>query len=79
MKTETPVIKKYVEVFRTNVDSAADAESILHLIHQLDEDYEANFDLEDCDNIFRIAYREQLNYEAIFQVFLCYGITISVL
>lgn len=43
-----------VEIFRTNVDDAKQAEQLLDIIHQEFTDCHANFDLEDCDRILRI-------------------------
>ena len=43
-----------VEVFKTNVTERGQASVLLDHIHTLSEDVEANFDLEDCDNILRI-------------------------
>ena len=44
-----------VEVFKTNVTNQHDAELLLNRIHTLFTDYEANFDLDDCDHILRVA------------------------
>ena len=44
-----------VEVFKTNVKDPADATMLLDQIHALSENYAANFDLEDCDKILRVA------------------------
>ncbi len=44
-----------VEVFKTNVANSRDAARLLALLHQSFPDYSANFDLEDCDNILRVA------------------------
>ncbi|MEP7251822.1 MAG: hypothetical protein ABI683_05560 [Ginsengibacter sp.] len=43
-----------IEVFKTNVKELSQASVLLDHIHTLSEDVEANFDLEDCDNILRI-------------------------
>jgi hypothetical protein len=45
-----------VEVFKTNVQKPDQASMLLHLIHQNFSHYHANFDLEDCDKILRVAY-----------------------
>ncbi|PSR53452.1 hypothetical protein AHMF7605_07895 [Adhaeribacter arboris] len=44
-----------VEVFKTNVKDQRHANRLLCLIHQTFREYKANFDLEDCDNILRVA------------------------
>ncbi|UPL49249.1 hypothetical protein [Hymenobacter sublimis] len=46
-----------VEVFKTNVRARRHARLILDQIHQNFQDYHANFDLEDCDNILRVECR----------------------
>lgn len=43
-----------VEVFRTNVRARSHAKMLISHIHRAFGDYEANFDLDDCDNILRI-------------------------
>ena len=43
-----------VEVFKTNVNKSADAKFLLEEISRNFPEYEANFDLEDCDKILRI-------------------------
>lgn len=43
-----------VEVFKTNVKQHHDAEHLVRLIHENFADYQANFDLHDCDNILRV-------------------------
>lgn len=43
-----------VEVFKTNIANCDDAKCIVDKIHQHFSDYQANFDLEDCDLILRI-------------------------
>lgn len=44
-----------VEVFKTNVKDQDHANMLIAQIHQAFRDYTANFDLEDCDKILRIA------------------------
>jgi hypothetical protein len=43
-----------VEVFKTNVDNRDHAMWVVALIHKIFPDYQANFDLEDCDKILRV-------------------------
>lgn len=43
-----------IEVFKTNVNDEVQAKSLLRLIHMTFQDYQANFDLEDCDRILRV-------------------------
>jgi len=44
-----------IEVFKTNVDDRVQANLLVDQIHQTYSDYKANFDLEDCDKILRVA------------------------
>jgi len=43
-----------IEVFKTNVNEEAQAKRLLRQIHITFQDYQANFDLEDCDRILRV-------------------------
>ena len=43
-----------VEVFRTNVCTAAEASEVIEQIHASFPRYKANFDLDDCDHILRV-------------------------
>ncbi|HYH56177.1 MAG TPA: hypothetical protein VD772_06160 [Anseongella sp.] len=43
-----------IEVFKTNVRDRAQAARLLRRIHRSFAGYEANFDLDDCDNILRV-------------------------
>lgn len=43
-----------VEVFKTNVTERCHANMIIERIHQAFAGHQANFDLEDCDNILRV-------------------------
>ncbi len=44
-----------VEVFKTNVNDWDQARMLLERIHLTFWEYEANFDLEDCDRILRVT------------------------
>lgn len=43
-----------IEVFKTNVQQRSQAKILIDQIHQLFTDYNANFDLDDCDKILRV-------------------------
>ena len=43
-----------VEVFKTNVSDAGQANMLLEQIHKAYIGYRANFDLEDCDKVLRV-------------------------
>jgi hypothetical protein len=47
-----------VEVFKTNVTHTDQARMLIDQIHRNFSDYRANFDLEDCDRILRVASHE---------------------
>jgi L-asparaginase II len=44
-----------IEVFKTNVRDHIQAKMVLSMIHNVFTHYKANFDLDDRDNILRIA------------------------
>lgn len=48
-----------VEVFKTNVTDQDHAYILLDHIHQNFRGYKANFDLEDCDKILRVASSQE--------------------
>lgn len=43
-----------IQVFRTNVNDPSAASLLLHRIHEVFPQYEANFDLDDMDRILRV-------------------------
>jgi len=43
-----------VEVFKTNIEDPLRARWLINKIHETFCNYEANFDLDDCDNILRV-------------------------
>ncbi|HET9487079.1 MAG TPA: hypothetical protein VFO54_06580 [Chryseosolibacter sp.] len=49
-----------VEVFKTNVKDADQARMLVEQIHATFGNYQANFDLEDCDRILRVVCRDGL-------------------
>ena len=63
-----------IEVFKTNVDSRAQAEALLHLLHHSFPHYRANFDLHDRDRILRVASaKEPVDAEKIIAFLRTYG------
>lgn len=44
-----------IEVFKTNVYDRQQADWLVDLIHKAFAGYKANFDLDDCDKILRVA------------------------
>jgi len=45
---------KQVEVFKTNICKVNQSARVIQLLSELFPEYEANFDLDDCDRILRI-------------------------
>ena len=63
-----------VEVFKTNVQTQEDAQMLLDRIKQLFENYECNFDLEDCDHILRVETKDNhINAESFIRLFGIHG------
>ena len=48
-----------VEVFKTNVNNPVTARMFVSLLKRIFEQYEVNFDLDDCDNILRVKCETQ--------------------
>jgi hypothetical protein len=48
-----------VEVFKTDVRDGKQAQALVRSIHQAYPTYRANFDLEDCDHILRVASHKE--------------------
>lgn len=44
-----------IEVFKTNINCPEKAKQLLEQIHKAFHGYKANFDLDDCDRILRVA------------------------
>ena len=47
-----------IEVFKTNVETKNDADSILDMLSGLFPGSKINFDLQDCDNILRVEGKD---------------------
>jgi hypothetical protein len=68
-----------VEVFRTNISTALDAERIRNCILNLYPDYKINFDLEDCDRVLRIETNRIISCREITELGLNLGLKIKTL
>ncbi len=68
-----------VEVFKTNVLFKNDARELLEQIHSMRGDYRANFDLDDCDHILRIASDLSVDHASIIQILRCRGFEAEIL
>jgi hypothetical protein len=55
-----------VEIFKTEVNQASEAASIVKVLSQHFPDYRVNFDLENCDGIMRVeSHQQEINIEQI--------------
>lgn len=68
-----------VEVYRTNLSSTHRAKELEKTILSHFPDLQINFDLEDCDKIFRIVYENELNKTEIEAISKKMGIQINIL
>ena len=68
-----------VEVFKTNVTEAGDAEMLLRKIHDCFKNYSINFDLDDCDKILRVESTQQLNTNALVELISSLGFRAEIL
>ena len=57
--------RKMIEVFKTNVQQPADAARLEALLANRFPDCAFNFDLDDCDKIFRIESRADVSEQVI--------------
>ena len=62
-----------VEVFKTNVQHADHARTLIDEIHARFENYRANFDLEDCDRILRVSSRTLVEASPLLELLQRYG------
>ncbi len=67
-----------IEIFKTTVQSAADADVLLALLRGENSSLEVNFDLEYCDNILRVK-GAQFCIPAIMQLLVSRGFECSLL
>ena len=66
-----------IKVYKTDVDEAA-AELILKNIQSHFKDYDASFDLEDCDNVLRVeSFNGPIDESALKNIFDKYGHSIE--
>lgn len=54
-----------VQVFKTNVQTPWQAEMLCDMVHQQFPKSQVNFDLDDCDKIFRVASASNMDAEII--------------
>ena len=77
---KTSVANTHVEVFRTNVQKAAEAEKLVKKLTGYFPDCSFNFDLEDCDKILRAKGRNAEFYkESVIDIVTAAGHQIEVL
>jgi hypothetical protein len=54
-----------VEVFKTNVTSVQQAQTLVRIIREHFDGYKVNFDLDDCDRILRIEAAGMVEAESV--------------
>jgi hypothetical protein len=62
----------YIHVYKTDVESREDEARITAVLTDefTEPDYEISFDLEDCDNVFRIeSFNGKIDEDKIFKIF----------
>lgn len=68
-----------VEVFKTNVSEPFHAEILIRLIHKSFNEYNASFDLEDCDNILRVESLNTIESNVLINLIQGFGFEIEIL
>ena len=73
-------MRMIIEVFRTNVKSPDHARRLVAVIHDFFPEWQANFDLDDCDHILRItSLQEEINSSNIVELLAYNGYSAEVL
>ena len=67
------------EVFKTNVNEPFHAELLIKLIHRIFNDYNACFDLEDCDKVLRVESSKTIEKNSLMNLIQTYGFEIEIL
>ena len=57
-----------IEVFKTNVRNRRDASKILRILSIFEPDYNANFDIDDCDKILRVESNNEISSDSIIEL-----------
>lgn len=68
-----------IEVFKTNVTHPAHAKMLIDVIHANFDGCTANFDLDDCDKILRIASGRDIGIAGIVDLVTRFGFEVEVL
>lgn len=68
-----------VEVFKTNVTDPGQAEMLVNAIHGAFLGYKANFDLQDCDHILRVASAGFIHPDGLLRLVQAHGFQAEVL
>ncbi len=68
-----------IEVFKTNVETGAQAEHLVNLIHENFPVYSVNFDLEDCDRILRIKSPDSIHESSLIALLHASGFDAAIL
>lgn len=70
---------KIVEVFKTNVETAEQAEQLARVIHESFPEYTVNFDLKDCDRVLRVESSSFIRENDLLNVLHANGVDATVL
>lgn len=68
-----------IEVFKTNVEHGDHARLLIDEIKKLHNDYEVNFDLDDCDSILRVKSSVVIQTASLIELLQHLGFEASVL
>lgn len=71
--------KAMIEVFKTNVENAFQANTIKDQIQKTFVDYTANFDLDDCDRILRVKGTDFVHATPVIELLKDFGVNAEVL
>lgn len=72
-------LNKMVEVFKTNMNDKEHADKFLKEFQKENPYYKANFDLQDCDKIFRVESEKEISAEDVIFKFQKLGFKAEVL
>ncbi|MGI8580954.1 MAG: hypothetical protein ACR2KX_02080 [Chitinophagaceae bacterium] len=72
-------LNKMVEVFKTNMNDKDHADKFLKEFHKENLYYQANFDLQDCDKIFRVESENEILANDVISIFKEFGFKAEIL
>ncbi|MBD0333145.1 MAG: hypothetical protein ICV66_10850 [Chitinophagaceae bacterium] len=68
-----------VEVFKTNVTEDVEAVKLLEHFNKVKPHYKVNFDLQDCDKIFRVESAKEILVDDVISILQEYGFKADIL